>query len=70
MIKDLHELTNFLKVCRKHGVNEIKFEGVSVSFGDLPKKGKDGEDSKDSEIPTDELTPEQLMFYSAGGVEA
>lgn len=70
MIKTLDEFTTFLKICRKQGVNEVKFEGVSVSFGDLPRKLKDGEDSKDQDIPTDELSPEQLMFYSAGGQDS
>lgn len=68
MIKDLDELTTFLKICRKQGVTDIKFEGFSVVFGELPKKSrKDGE--TDDEIPTEELSPEQLMFYSAGGTQ-
>lgn len=70
MIKDLHELANFLKICRKQGVNEIRFAGVSVCFGDLPKKSKDGQDSEnseDKEIPTDGPTEEEIMFFSAGG---
>lgn len=66
MIKSLDELTEFLKICRKQGVTEIKFEGVSVSFGELPKKSRAGA-VDDTEPVTDELTPEQLMFYSAGG---
>lgn len=66
MIKDLKELTEFLKICRKQGVTEIKFDGVSVCLGPLPKKVK-GEEPDDAEIPTDELTPEQLMYFSAGG---
>lgn len=67
MVKDLEELAAFLKICRKQGVTDIKFAGFSVIFGDVPKKRKDGEiDSDDTDVPTDELTPEQLMFYSAG----
>lgn len=70
MIKDLEELANFLKICRKQGVNEIKFAGVSVCFGDLLKKSKAGQDSEaqeEKEIPTDGPTDEELMFFSAGG---
>ncbi len=67
MFKDLSELTAFLKICRKQGVLEIKYGDVSVKLGDTPKKSKDDADNQD--IPTDELTPEQLMFYSAGGNE-
>lgn len=65
MIKDLSELAQFLKMCRKTGVRGIKFSGIDVTFGDLPKK-QDASDEVD--IPTEELTPEQLMFFSAGGM--
>ncbi len=68
MIKDLAEFTKFLKICRKQGVREVKLGDVSVTLGDLPVR-KQGEDSEeDGEIPTEDLTPEQLMFFSAGGV--
>lgn len=66
MIKDLNEFTTFLKICRKQGVKEVKLADVTVSFGDLPKRPKDT-DADDAEIPVEELTPEQLMFYSSGG---
>lgn len=70
MIKDLEELARFLKLCRKQGVTEIRCCGVHVGFGDLPakKQGAEPEDASDTDIPTEELTPEQLMFFSAGGV--
>lgn len=64
MIKSLEELTDFLKICRKQGVTEIKFGEVSVSFGALPMKRREA--SEQQEIPTDEMSPEELMFYSAG----
>lgn len=69
MIKNLKELTDFLKICRKQGVNEIKFEGIAVSFGDLPRKGRHGEDTEveGTEIPTEEPTDEEITFFSAGG---
>lgn len=67
MIKDLKELQALLKLCRKQGITEIKLEGVEIKFGDLPKKTSDS-DETEGDIPTDELTPEQLMFFSAGGV--
>lgn len=69
MIKDLDQLTAFLKICRKQGVTDIKFDGLSVSFGSLPIKNRKDEDAEDADIPTDELTPEQLMFFSAGATE-
>jgi hypothetical protein len=63
LIKDLDELTALLKICRKQGVTDIKFEGVSIVFGELPKKSKDDvqEDPK-TEGPTDE----ELMNWSVG----
>lgn len=68
MIKSLDELTAFLKICRKQGVTDIKFEGLSVTFGDPVKKDRRVDDDEDSdEIPSDGLTPEQLMYFSAGG---
>lgn len=68
MIKDLGELQKILKLCRKQGVTEIKLGDVSISFGPLPKKAQDAADDLD-EPETDELTPEQLIYFSAGGVE-
>lgn len=64
MIKSLEELATFLKICRKQGVTDIKFEGVSVVFGELPSKNRKTDD--DGEVQTDELSPEQLAFYSVG----
>lgn len=65
MLSDLKELEKFLKICRKQGVTDISFAGVSVKLGELPSKSMDSDDSSD--IPTDELTPEQMMFYAVGG---
>ncbi len=65
MIKDLDELTAFLKICRKQGVTDITFEGFSVKFGELPQKSRKESESDDAEIPTDAMTPEELMYFSA-----
>lgn len=68
MIKDLDELAKFLKLCRKQGVTEIRFAGCHVGFGDLPVRKSGQEVETDTEIDSpDELTPEQLMYFSAGG---
>ncbi len=66
MIKDLAELAKLLKLCRKQGIKDIKFGDCHVIFGDLPRKQEGDSDSE--ELETDELTPEQLMFFSAGGM--
>lgn len=74
MIKDLKELEKLLKLCRKQGVTDIKLGDVELKLGELPAESNGRQTSV--ETPTDnpyanfpdgELTPEQLMFYSAGG---
>lgn len=65
MIKDLKELQMLLKLCRKQGVTKINLGGVSIEFGDMPRKRAESDDQDEPE--TEELTPEQLMFFSAGG---
>lgn len=65
MIDDLKELEKFFKICRKQGVTEITLNGTIVKFGEVPTKTSQVEESE--EIPTDELTAEQLMFYAVPG---
>lgn len=60
MINDLKDFEKFLKICRKLGVTEVSFAGTSVKLGDLPSRQTDDSD----DIPTDELSPEELMFYA------
>lgn len=67
MISDLKEFERFLKICRKQGVMEVTFAGTSVKLGDLPLKASQEDDA---DIPTDELSPEQLMFYAVNGGSA
>lgn len=66
MLNDLKEFEKFLKICRKQGVSDVTFAGVSVKLGDLPTKASQSEDSE--EIPTDELSPEEMMFYAVRDV--
>ncbi len=71
MIKDLEELQKLLKLCRKQGVLEIKIGETHIKLGELPKKSvADKDDDGDPVIPgaLSELTPDQLAFYSAGGL--
>lgn len=69
MIKDLTDFEKLVKLCRKHGVKNLSMGDLTLVFGEDPKKSRrEGEtDSEESDAPTGELTPEQLMFYSAGG---
>jgi hypothetical protein len=64
---DLKELEKFLKICRKQGVTDITWNGVTVKFGDLPAR-KQGAVEEPADEESDELTPEQLLFYSAQGI--
>ncbi len=62
-MNDLKEFEKFLKICRKQGVTDVTYNGVTVKLGSLPSKAE--EQSED--IPTDELTPDELMFYHLQG---
>ncbi len=68
MIKDLKELKALLKLCRAQGVDEITLNGTVIKFGDMPVKlsGDGDQDEPEEPDPLAHLTPEQLMFFSAG----
>lgn len=74
MITDLKDLKALLKLCRSQGITEIKVQGVEIKFGDLPQAQSSAIQETEeptnpyTNFPTGELTPEQLMFYSAGGL--
>jgi hypothetical protein len=63
MFKELKELEKFFKLCRKQGVTDISFEGIAVKFGELPNKMAAASEESE-EVPTDALSPEELMFYA------
>ena len=60
---ELKEFEKFLKICRKYGVLEVDSNGIKAKFNE---KTEIRSVSDPGEIESDELTPEQLMFYSAG----
>lgn len=73
MIDDLKSLEKLLKLCRKQGVLEINVHGVSFKLGDLPIEDQkrlsiESVDDPYKGFPTGELTPDQLIFYSSGGI--
>ena len=73
MIQDLKDLKALFKLCRAQGITDFKMNGLEIKFGDLPSDGSISETSSDvgspyANFPSGELTPEQLMFYSAGGL--
>ena len=63
MLDDLKEVEKFLKICRKQGITEISFEGITAKFGDLPQKQTE---ETAEEVSPDALSEDQLMFYHVG----
>lgn len=72
MIEDLKELEKLLKICRRQGVVEIDFDNVKLKLGDLPLEASSASSAEVNDplknFPQGELTPEQLIFYSSGGM--
>ena len=74
MVQNLKDLEKLLKICRKQGVTEIDLGTVKFKLGDLPVEQSQSIVPEEvdptnpyANFPQGELTPEQLMFYSAGG---
>lgn len=57
---ELKEFEKFLKICRKYGVLDVKFDEIQVK---LIEKHEMRAVSETVDIETEELTPEQLMYY-------
>jgi len=73
LIETLKDLEKLLKVLRKQGVFEFEHGGTKLKLGDLPAEYVEQTDTANVDnpyknFPQGELTPEQLMFYSSGGV--
>lgn len=66
MIEDLKDLKQLFKLCRAQGITDFKMNGIEIKFGDIPTTRAISEDELTG-FPDGELSPEQLMFYSAGG---
>lgn len=70
MIETIKDLEKLLVMCRKNGAYDVEFHGIKFKLGDLPMDlSVSGPEQKPLLVgfPEGELTPEQLMFYSAGG---
>lgn len=76
MINDLKDLKALFKLCRAQGITAFKMNGIEINFGDLPQEQSSNYSqevdqnpaSPYANFPQGELSPEQLMFYSSGGV--
>lgn len=61
MIKELKDFEKLLKLCRKHGVMEAEVGDIKLKLREDPMTA-----TLADEPDPNELTEEQLMFYSAG----
>lgn len=71
MIDSLKDLEKLIKLLRKQGIYEFEHNGTKLKLGDLPAQTSadaDAPASPYSNFPSGELTPEQLMYYSSGGL--
>lgn len=74
MINNLKDLERFFKLCRKQGVTKADLSNQAYEFGEMPIERSsnsiqtDEIDDPYKNFPTGNLTPEQLMFYSSGGL--
>jgi len=83
-IESLKDLQKLIQLCRKMGVEAFEVGEIKMSLGPEPAKYKataiykqtlqktlaPGGITEDVTIPTDLLTDEQLLFWSAQGSDA
>lgn len=76
-LPDLKDLGKVIDLCRKKGVSNITIGTLRLELGPEPEAKKASKNSNEPEFdptnpwanfPAGELTPEQLAFYSAGGI--
>ena len=77
MIPDLKALEKLLKLCRKQGVTEIAYEGLSLKFGEIPadeapKSAAEGDQAEGGDVYVQGvgmvpagMTTEEFMFMSS-----
>ncbi len=75
MINDLKDLKALFKLCRAQGITDFKMNGLDIKFGEMPQGQLASQEiqvddpvNRYAGFPQGELTPEQLAFYSAGGL--
>lgn len=80
-ITDIKQLELIIKLCRKTGVESIKIDNVELHLGAEPRKETKapkankkvmyapGGITEETQIETDALTEDELLFYSASNQE-
>lgn len=77
-LPDLKDLGKVLDLCRKKGVKAIQLGELRIELGELPEKQTSSiNEAQENPIdpanpyanfPQGNLTPDQLIYYSSGGV--
>lgn len=78
-LPDIKDLAKVIDLCRKKGIKAFELPGkLRLELGDEPEpKSRKNDENQSVEIdpanryanfPSGNLTPEQLTFYSAGGM--
>jgi hypothetical protein len=71
LIESIADLRKVLRLLREQGVTEFEHNGTKLKLGDLPADRPQVAEvpaGTYANFPDGELTPEQLMFYSSGGM--
>lgn len=76
MINDLKDLKALFKLCRLQGITDFEMSGLRIKLGEMPVSRQQVRDYLSEQdaanpyanFPQGELSPEQLAFYSAGGL--
>lgn len=63
-IDSLEALEGIVKLCRKLNVESIEIDGVKLALGSAPAPRKRKGKADDSEIESNELSDEQVQFWS------
>ncbi len=74
-IESLKDLKALIKLCRQQGVDTITVDGVTLELGTEPQPKARQVKPKGQYVPSDmlvdqenQLTEEQLLFYSSEGL--
>lgn len=70
-IENLKDLNKLIQLCRKTGVEAITVDGIELKLGNDPikpsKRVSNRPNYEQDTVKTDELTPEQMLFWSSQG---